>query len=180
MPGLVLLRPADASETAAAWRVALERRDGPTALALTRQKLPILAEAAERAAAGVPRGAYVLWESSADPELVLIGTGSEVALALAAGRRLAEAGRRVRVVSMPSWELFARQSRAERDALLPPGSRRLAVEAGTGFGWERWIGPDGGMVGLERFGASAPAEALAGAFGFTADRVVEAAERLFD
>ena len=178
LPGLVVLRPADANETTAAWRVALARRDGPTALALTRQKLPVLAECAERAAEGLPRGAYPLWESAAEPELVLVGTGSEVALALGAGRRLAASGRRVRVVSMPSWELFAAQEPAYRQRVLPPGVRRLAVEAGTRFGWERWIGEEGAMVGIDRFGASAPAEALAGAFGFTVDGVTEAAERL--
>jgi transketolase len=179
IPGLVVLRPADAVETAAAWRVALERRDGPTALVLTRQKLPTLAETAERAAEGVARGAYLAWESEAgDPELLLLATGSEVAPTLAAARRLAGAGRRVRVVSMPSWELFARQAPEYREALLPAGPPRMAVEAGTSFGWERWVGAGGATHCLDRFGASAPAESLVDAFGFGAEAVAEHASRL--
>jgi len=180
IPGLVTLRPADAAETAVAWRLAVERGDGPTALALTRQKLPVLAETAERAAEGVPRGAYTLWESDAGAlDLVLIGTGSEVALALAAGRELAGRGRRVRVVSMPSWELFAAQPASYRDAVLPPATgARLAVEAGSSFGWQRWVGPAGDVVGLDGFGASAPAADLAARFGFTVEAVAARAARL--
>jgi transketolase len=174
IPGLVVLRPADAAETAAAWKVAIERRDGPTALALTRQKLAVEPETAERAAAGVPRGAYVLYESGGrEARLILLATGSEVSLALAAARRLAEDGEAVRVVSMPSWELFERQSAAYRDAVLPPGStRRLAVEAAAPFGWHRWVGPEGAIVGMEGFGASGPAAALAGHFGFTVEAIL--------
>jgi transketolase len=182
IPGLVTLRPADACETAAAWALAVERRDGPTALALSRQKLPILAETAERAAAGVPRGGYVLWESAAgDPDLILLATGSEVALALDAGRRLAADGTRVRLVSMPSFERFAAEDASYRAAVLPPGcSARLAVEAASPFGWHRWIGERGEVVGLDGFGASAPAEALAGTFGFTVEAVVERARRMLE
>jgi transketolase len=174
IPGLVTLRPADARETVAAWRVALERRAGPTALALTRQKLPVLAATAERAEAGVERGAYVLWESvpGASPELLLLATGSEVALALAAGQSLGQRGRAVRVVSMPSWELFGRQEEAYRRSVLPPGvRRRLAVEAGTPLGWHRWVGLEGEVLAMERFGASGAGEALAERFGFTAEAV---------
>lgn len=179
IPGLVVLRPADANETVAAWRVALERRDGPSALVLTRQKLPTLAETAERAAAGVGRGAYLAWESAAEGhELLLIATGSEVAPTLAAARRLAADGRRLRVVSMPSWELFARQTPEYRDALLPAGPPRLAVEAATSFGWERWVGPGGAMHCIDRFGASAPAEALVETFGFGVEGVAARAARL--
>ncbi|HSM14847.1 MAG TPA: transketolase, partial [Thermoanaerobaculia bacterium] len=180
IPGLVTVRPADAAETAVAWWLAVERRDGPTALALTRQKLPVLAETAERAAESVPRGAYTLWESDAGAlDLVLIGTGSEVALALAAGRELAGRGRRVRVVSMPSWELFAAQPASYRDAVLPPATgARLAVEAGSSFGWQRWVGPAGDVVGLDGFGASAPAADLAARFGFTVEAVAARAARL--
>lgn len=182
IPGLVTLRPADACETAAAWTVAVGRGHGPTALALTRQKLPILAEAAERAAAGVARGGYVLWESAGgDPELILLATGSEVPLALEAGRRLAGGGARIRVVSMPSFELFAAEPESYRDTVLPPAcAARLAIEAASPFGWHRWIGDRGEIVGLDGFGASAPAEALAAHFGFTVEALVERSRRMLE
>jgi len=175
IPGLVVLRPADARETAAAWRLAVARRDGPTALALTRQKLPVLAETTGLAGEGVARGAYVLWESApgSRPELLLLATGSEVPLALEAGRQLAAEGVAVRVVSMPSWELFAGQDDGYRRSVLPPGvGRRLALEAGSPLGWHRWVGERGEIVGIDGFGASAPAEALTGRYGFTVDAVV--------
>jgi len=180
LPGLVTLRPADAAETAAAWRVAIARRDGPTALALTRQKVPVLAETVERAARGVARGAYVLWESAeAGFDLVLLATGSEVALALAAGRALAERGRAIRVVSMPSWELFEHQGSEYRESVLPAtATRRLAVEAASPFGWHRWVGANGAIHAIDGFGASAPASALANRFGFQLDAVVARAETL--
>jgi transketolase len=181
IPGLVVLRPADARETAAAWRVALGRRAGPTALALSRQKLPVLAETVDQATDGVARGAYVLWESSPDdtPALLLLATGSEVALALAAGRRLAGDGVATRVVSMPSWELFAAQDEAYRWAVLPPGvGRRLAVEAGSPLGWHRWVGEGGEVAAIDGFGASAPAEDLAERYGFTVDALVARARIL--
>jgi transketolase len=181
IPGLVTLRPADARETAAAWRIALARRAGPTALVLSRQKLPLLAETAARAAEGVPRGGYVLWESGTDgtPDLLLLATGSEVQLALAAGRRLAADGVVVRVVSLPSWELFAAQPPEYRRRVLPPESRgRLAIEAASPFGWHRWTGEDGEVLAQEGFGASAPAEALAEHFGFTAEAVEKRARDL--
>ena len=179
IPGLVTLRPADAWETAQAWRRAMERRDGPTALALTRQKLPVLAEAAERAEMGVERGAYVLWESSPEPELLLIATGSEVHVALEAGRRLAAEGARVRVVSMPSWELFAAQDGDYREGVLPGSvTRRMAVEAAGPVGWHRWVGPDGVVHGIDGFGASAPAESLVEPYGFTVERIAERARAL--
>jgi transketolase len=183
IPGLVTLRPADARETVAAWRVALERREGPTALALTRQKLPLLPTTGELADRGVERGAYVLWESApeSEPELILLATGSEVALALSAGRSLGERGRATRVVSMPSWELFARQDEAYRRSVLPPGvRRRLAVEAGSPFGWHRWVGLDGEVLAMEGFGASGPAEGLASRFGFTVEAVTTRAADYLD
>ncbi|KAB2961774.1 MAG: transketolase, partial [Thermoanaerobaculia bacterium] len=180
IPGLVTLRPADACETVQAWRLAAGRRDGPTALVLSRQKLPVLAETAERARQGVARGGYVLWESApGTPDLILLATGSEVALALDAGRQLAAGDRRVRVVSLPSFELFAAQEAAWRDAVLPPACRRrLAIEAASPFGWHRWVGAEGEVVALDGFGASAPAEDLAAHFGFTVEAVVERALRL--
>jgi transketolase len=182
IPGLVTLRPADACETAAAWALAVERGDGPTALALTRQKLPILAETAERAGAGVARGGYVLWESGGgEAELVLMASGSEVPLVLETGRRLAAEGVGVRVVSIPSFELFAGTDEAYRASVLPPGcTARLAVEAASPFGWHRWVGERGEIVALDGFGASAPAEALATRFGFTVEAVAGRARRLLE
>jgi transketolase len=182
VPNLVVLRPADARETAQAWAVALERRSGPTALALTRQKVPHLEETAVAATAGVPRGAYVLADlGEGSPELVLMASGSEVQLVLEAGRRLAGEGRSVRVVSFPSWELFAAQDQAYRDSVLPPAARRrLAVEAASPFGWERWVGERGEILGQETFGESAPWKDLARHFGFTVEGVLERARRLLE
>jgi transketolase len=182
IPGLVTLRPADACETAAAWALAVERHHGPTALALTRQKLPILAETAERAAAGVALGGYVLWESGGgEPELILMATGSEVPLALETGRRLAADGSRIRVVSMPSFELFAAATEGHRASVLPATcAARLAIEAASPFGWHRWVGEGGEIVALDGFGASAPAEQLATHFGFTVEALVGRARRLLE
>jgi transketolase len=194
LPGMTVIRPGDACETAAAWRVAIENREGPTALVLTRQALPILEESSRLAPAGVPRGAYVLAEpapeaggrqataanaAASEPELLLLATGSEVSLAYEAAKRLAGQGVRVRLVSMPSWELFDRQPAEYRDAVLPPGVRkRLAIEAASPFGWHKYVGLDGEIQGIERFGASAPAKQLYEPFGFTPEHVVERALRL--
>jgi len=178
IPGLAVIRPADANETAAAWAVALGRRHGPTALVLSRQNLPVLSGTAELASSGVARGGYVLVEGGADPELVLLATGSEVALAIEAERRLAAEGRAVRVVSLPCWQLFGRQEAAYQDAVLPRRGRRLAVEAGSPLGWDRWLGEKGEVLAIERFGASAPYADLARCFGFTADEVERRARRL--
>lgn len=173
IPGLVVLRPADACETVAAWQVALERTAGPTALALSRQKLPILAESEERSSAGVRRGGYLFYETPGGPaELLLIATGSEVALAMDGLKLLEKKGLHVRLVSMPSWELFAQQSASYRESLLPSRIRaRLAVEAASPLGWERFVGLQGAVLGMNGFGASAPAEDLARHFGFTPERV---------
>ena len=179
IPNLVIIRPADANETAAAWRVALERRDGPTGLALTRQKVPVLFETNREAAQTVARGAYVLADSSGIPGVLLIASGSEVHLALAARDVLAQRGIAVRVVSMPSWELFEAQPASYREAVLPPQvTARLVIEAGVTQGWERYAGPAGDVIGLEHFGASAPYKVLMDKFGFTAQAVVERALRL--
>ncbi|MBE9508277.1 MAG: transketolase, partial [Chloroflexi bacterium] len=157
IPNLVVIRPADANETAAAWRVALERREGPTALALTRQKLPVLAKPARDPAETVARGAYVLADTPTTPDVILIATGSEVHLALEARDLLAQEGIAARVVSMPSWELFDAQPASYREAvLLPQVTARLAIEAGVSMGWDKYIGPDGDTVCLDHFGASAP------------------------
>ncbi len=180
IPNLVVIRPADAAETLAAWRAALLRRDGPTALILTRQKLPVLARAGTSAAEGVDRGGYVLAEAAGGaPRVVLIGTGSEVHVCLGAKALLEADGVPTRVVSLPSAERFAAQPAGWRDAVLPPAVRaRVAVEAGRSFGWERWVGDDGAVVGLDHFGASAPAERLFTEFGFTPERVAARARAL--
>lgn len=180
VPNLVVIRPADATETVEAWKAALRRADGPTALILTRQDLPVLDRARYAPADGLHRGGYVLWESGPEvPDLILIATGSEVHLALAAGEELAADGVRVRVVALPSWELFDRQPQGYRDAVLPPGVRaRVAVEAGMKLGWEHYVGLDGEVVGLSRFGASAPGPVLMEKFGITVHAVVAAARRV--
>ncbi|MGH9379482.1 MAG: transketolase [Thermoanaerobaculia bacterium] len=181
IPNLTVIRPADAHETAAAWKAALERREGPTALSLTRQKLPILDETARLARVGVARGAYVLAEPSQPVQAILIATGSEVPIALEAGRRLAADGLAVRVVSMPSWELFEAQPEAYRKEVLPPGvPLRLAIEAGSPLGWDRYVGPHGEVMAMTGFGASAPWQDLAAHFRFTADEIVARLRRLTD
>lgn len=173
MPNLVVLRPADANETAQAWQLALERREGPTALALTRQGVPHL-EVPEGA---VARGGYVLADDEGgDPDVILIGTGSEVQLCLEAREQLAAAGVRARVVSLPSFELFAAQDEVYRKRVLPASVRaRVAVEAGATLGWERYVGDAGVIVGIDRFGASAPGDRVLREYGFSAERVVSAA-----
>ncbi|HVS03649.1 MAG TPA: transketolase [Thermoanaerobaculia bacterium] len=179
VPHLAVLRPADANETTAAWAVALERRDGPTALALTRQKVPTLAATAERAAEGVPRGGYVLADWQGGEDLVLLATGSEVQLVMEARERLQREGVGTRVVSLPSWELFAAQPQEYRDSVLPPRApRRLAVEAAAALGWHRWVGAQGEVLALDGFGASAPWQEVARHLGFTADEVVRRARSL--
>ncbi len=180
MPNLVVLRPGDAAETVEAWRVALGRRHGPTALVLTRQKLPVLDRAVYAPAAGLRRGAYVLADAPGGvPELVLIGTGSELQLVVAAQTALAKDGIRARVVSMPSWELFSTEPTEYRETVLPRTiARRLAVEAGATFGWERWVGSAGAVVGIDRFGASAPGDTVMRELGFTVDHVVSRARAL--
>ena len=181
VPNLVTVRPADAAETAAAWAVALSRREGPTALVLTRQKLPMLSREAGLPDGGPERGGYVLWQSGATPEVIFIATGSEVHLALEAGQKLAKSGTSARVVSLPSWELFEAQAEEYRLRVLPPSvRRRITVEAGRTIGWERYSGDAGIRIGLDHFGASAPAPVLFENFGFTVDRLVEVALKLRD
>jgi len=177
IPDLTLIRPADASETAEAWKAAIARTDGPTALVFTRQKLGFIDREKYASAEGVSRGAYVL-AGSEKPQVVLLSAGSEVALILAAHERLAKEGIRARVVSMPSHELFARQDKGYRDAVLPAGVPRVAIEAGHPMSWYRWVGDAGVVLGLERFGASAPYERIYEELGLTVDRIVDAARRL--
>jgi transketolase len=179
VPNLCDLRPGDAAETEIAWRVAIERTDGPTFLALSRQKVAVLDRTKDLAPAeGLRMGGYVLAEASKGaPDVILLASGTELALALEARMRLEADGTPTRVVSLPSWYLFAQQERTYRDAVLPPSvTRRISVEAAATFGWERWIGLGGRAVGLDRFGASAPAEVLFEKLGVTADAVVEAAK----
>jgi transketolase len=180
MPNLVVIRPGDAAETVMAWQVALARRHGPTALVLTRQKVPVLDRTVYAPAEGLRRGAYVLAEApGGTPDLILIGTGSEVQLVVAAQAVLAKDGIRARVVSMPSWELFHAEPADYREAVLPRAvPRRLAVEAGATFGWERWVGRAGAVVGVDRFGASAPGEVVMKELGLTVEHVVTRARAL--
>ena len=174
IPGLTVIRPADANETAVAWRVAIKHRQGPVVLALTRQNVPVIDRTRYAPADGLARGAYVLAEAaSGQPALILIAAGSEVPLALGAYEQLAQQGIAARVVSMPSWELFDQQPQAYRDAVLPPAvTARLAIEAGVPQGWHRYVGLAGQVIGLERFGASAPFKVLFEHFGFTVENVV--------
>ncbi len=179
VPNMVVLRPAEATETAVAWRTAIERKTGPTVLVFTRQGLPVLDRNTYPSADGVLKGAYVLWESSEMPEVILIGTGSEVQIALDAGKALAEEGIAARVVSMPSWELFEAQPPEYRDSVLPPAiTARVSVEAGRTLGWERYVGVKGVSIGVDTFGASAPYQRIYKEYGLTAERVAAAATSL--
>jgi transketolase len=180
IPRLIVIRPGDANETAVAWRVAIESRACPVALALTRQNVPTLDRSRFAAANGLRKGAYVLAEAPrGQPDLILIGTGSELSLVVAAQEKLAGQNIQARVVSMPSWELFDQQPQAYRDAVLPPSVRaRLAVEAALPQGWHRYVGDRGDVLGVERFGASAPGNVVMEKFGFTIGHVVERAVAL--
>ncbi len=182
VPNLTVIRPADANEVREAWVTALENDTGPTALILSRQSLPVLDRRRCAPAKGLVRGGYILWESNgAFPDLILIGTGSEVHPVLAAGEELDATGINVRVVSLPSWDLFDRQPRAYRESVLPSAVRaRIAVEAGVRLGWEHYVGIDGVIIGIDRFGASAPAPVLYERFGITKEAVITHAKRLID
>ncbi len=181
IPNLVVIRPADATETVEAWRVALERHDGPVALLLSRQNLPILDRSVLGPAEGLRRGAYILADSDTTPDVILIATGSEVSVALDARKRLADQGIKARVVSMPSWELFERQPPDYRAAVLPPQvTARLAIEAAVPMGWERYVGTQGDVVGLNRFGASAPYKVIFEQLGFTGENVALRALAVLD
>jgi len=177
MPGLVVIRPGDAAETAVAWQAALERREGPTALVLTRQNLPVLDRTELAPAEELLRGGYVLLDTpTGDPELIVIATGSEVGIALEAAAVLGGQDVAVRVVALPSWELFEAQDPVYRESVLPRRvKKRVVVEAASPFGWERYVGDEGAIVGIDHFGASAPAGALYREFGITADNVVRSA-----
>ena len=179
VPDLMVMRPADATETVEAWKVAIARRHGPTVLVLGRQNLPVLDRETYADAAGVAKGGYVLWDPSGEPEVILMGSGSEVHIALDAGQILQEKGIQVRVVSLPSWELFDAQPSEYRATVLPPEVRaRVSIEAASSLGWERYTGLEGASIGMSGFGASAPAAVLYQEFGITAQRMAEEAEGL--
>jgi len=182
IPNLWVIRPGDPNETTEAWRVALERDDGPVALLLSRQNVPVLDRSEVAPAALLERGGYVLWDSSAEhgpPELILIATGAEVPLTLAAGKTIAAQGTRVRVVSMPCIELFEAQDADYRDEVLPREVRaRLAVEPGATISWGKWVGLDGDVIGLDRFGASAPGTTVLEKLGFTTESIIARAQAL--
>jgi len=177
VPGLSVFRPADANEVAETWRVVIAAADRPAVIVLSRQNVPTLDRTGRGPAAGVARGGYVLQDPAAGPpDCILIGTGTEVHVCLDAAAILAESGVRARVVSLPSWDLFAAQDAAYRESVLPERiSARVACEAACGFGWERWIGTRGRFVGMQGFGASGPAPALYAHFGITPQAVAAAA-----
>jgi len=176
IPNMTVIRPADANETVEAWRSAMKRTKGPVGLALTRQKLPVLDP---KVAKGAAQGAYILCEASAEPKLILLATGSEVHLAVEARTRLEAEGIPTRVVSMPCWEIFNEQPASYREQVLPAKVKaRVSIEAGITFGWERWVGDGGASIGLDHFGASAPAEIIFEQFGLTVDNLVKTAHVL--
>jgi transketolase len=179
IPGLIVLRPADANEVVEAWRVIAPLKHDPVVLSLTRQALPTLDRTKYAPASGVAKGAYILADSEGTPEVILIGTGSEVHQCVQAYEQLKSEGVKARVVSMPSWELFERQDEAYREQVLPAAVRaRVAVEKAGAFGWERWVGLSGAVVGMRSFGASAPLKQLQQKFGFTVENVVKVAREV--
>lgn len=183
VPNLTVIRPSDATETVWAWRVAMMNKNGPTAIILSRQKLPVINRKEFPSAEGLKRGGYVLWSSgdSKLPDIILIGTGSEVQLALVAGKILEREGRSVRVVSMPSWTIFDRESKEYKESVLPSSVRaRVAIEAGVKLGWEHYVGLDGAVVGMDRFGASAPGDIVMEKFGFTPEHLAVVAKDVLD
>lgn len=179
IPNMISIRPADANETVAAWKFAVEYKNGPVALLLTRQKLPTLDRVKYSSAENLIKGAYILIENSSTPDLILIGSGSEVQLALGAYDKLVQEGKNVRVVSMPSWELFERQSKEYRNFILPPNiKRRIAIEALITMGWEKYIGDSGIIIGMNSFGTSAPVSEIFKHFGFTVENVLAKAKEI--
>jgi transketolase len=179
VPNLTVIRPGDANETLEAWKAAISNRQGPTALILTRQGLPTLDRSIVGAAEGLHQGGYVLAKEQGELQAIIIASGSEVPLALAAQEKLQQEGVGIRVVSLPSWELFEKQPQEYRDQVLPPAClNRVAVEAASTFGWERYVGFKGKMIGMQSYGASAPANQLMEKFGFTVGNVVDTIKSL--
>jgi transketolase len=176
---MITIRPADANEVAEAWRVALSSKKHPISMALSRQNLPTLDRTSVAPASGLQKGAYVLKDFGAKPEIILMASGSEVSLILKAAERLSAEGKSVRVVSFPSWELFKEQSAEYKESVLPANVKnRISVEAGTTFGWDKWVGDNGVSIGIDHFGASAPGNVVMEKFGFTVDHVLEEARKL--
>jgi transketolase len=176
MPNLLVFRPADANETAQAWKYALENRDGPVALLLTRQGLTVLDQNKYNSAANLSKGAYVL-AGTDKPDVLLLASGSEVGVALEAAEKLAAENITAQVVSMPCWELFEKQSPEYKDSVIPPVVKaRVGIEAGVELGWSKWLGDNGIFIGISSFGASAPAKVCFEKFGITVDKVVTAAK----
>ncbi len=181
VPELTTIRPADATEVIEAWKVAVERSDGPTALIFSRQNLPVLDRACLGQASGLRQGAYILWEASNQPDIILMATGSEVHIAMEAGRELHRRGICTRVVSMPSWELFEKQPEEYRESILPSCiTARISIEAGVTFGWQKYTGPRGLSIGVDTFGASAPGSILYEQFGITSNNIVNASLKLLN
>jgi transketolase len=177
IPGLVTIRPGDANEVAEAYRVIFSLRNQPAVLALSRQALPTLDRSKYGAASGTAKGGYVLADCEGTPEVILMGSGSEIQLCVGAYEALKGEGVKARVVSMPSWDLFERQDQGYRDSVLPPAVKaRVAVEQGSVMGWDRYAGSEGTIIGMNTFGASAPLKDLLQKFGFTPEKVLEAAK----
>jgi transketolase len=180
IPDLVVIRPADSNEVREAWRVAIERRTGPTALILTRQNLPVFDRSDFAPANGLRRGAYIMADLGRNkPDIILMASGSEVQLIVQAAIKLQEEGITTRIVSFPSWELFAAQEKAYRNEVLPPSiAPRLAVEVGVAQGWDRWVGDHGAVISIEKFGASAPYQVIYKNYGFTVENIIERVKTL--
>jgi transketolase len=179
IPGMIVLRPCDANEVTEAWRVIMQQKHQPVCLILSRQNLPTLDRKKYAAASGVAKGAYVLAEAEGGvPEVIIIGTGSEVSMCLDAHKALTAKGIKARVVSMPSWELFEMQNQAYRDSVLPPDIKaRVSVEQASTFGWAKYVGMTGATIGMHTFGSSAPLKDLQQKFGFSPEKIAEAAEK---
>jgi transketolase len=181
IPNLTVIRPADANETVEAWRIAMTRMKGPVALILTRQKLPNIDQSRYAPATNVQKGGYVLSDAEGTPDIILMASGSEVQWAMGAQEQLKNDGVQARVVSMPSWELFDQQDQTYRDEVLPPQiTKRVAIEAGVTLGWYKWVGLQGAVVGLDRFGESGPGDEVMKHFGFTTENVVKVARGLLN
>lgn len=183
IPNLVVIRPADANETREAWRVAINRKNGPTLLALTRQAVPTLDRATFALAEGLHKGAYILADlgKGVEPELILMASGSEVSLIIEAGLKLAAQNRRVRLVSFPSWELFENTAKDYQESVLPPHIKtRLAVEMGVEMGWHKWVGDEGKVISIDQYGASAPYKILMEKYGFTVENIINSAEKILE
>jgi transketolase len=180
MPNMVTIRPSDANETTQAWKAAILRKNGPTALVLTRQNLPTIDRNVFASADGLQKGAYTLKDiGNGKPQIILMASGSEVSIIIEAGNKLAAEGVCVRIISFPSWELFEMQEKSYQDSVLSPDIKsRVAIEAGSTQGWHRWVGDSGIVIGIDHFGASAPIKALFDNFGLTAQNVYEKAKSL--